>query len=169
LDPQTAQRLHVQIVSRRREVFMKFVVTGVAALCTAAVIGIHAQDKMGPDQMSKMGTHDQSYTGCVEAGKAPRTYVLTHVAATEDQMGKGEMAKDAMAKDAMGMKHDAMSPTTLVVSSKAVDLSKHVGHKVEVSGATIKTDTMAKDSMGMQAEAPGFTIKTLKTIGSSCQ
>ena len=97
---------------------MKFVVTGVAALCAAAVIGIHAQDKMGPDQMGKMEKHDQSYTGCVEAGKAPRTYVLTHVAATEDHMGKGEMAKDAMAKDAMGMGHDAMSPTTLVVSSK---------------------------------------------------
>lgn len=143
---------------------MKFVVTSVAALCAAAVIGIHAQDKMGPDQMGKMEKHDQSYTGCVEAGKAPHTYVLTHIAATEDHMGKG-----AMAKDAMGMGHGGMSPTTLVVSSKDVDLSKHVGHKVEVGGATVKTDAMAKDSMGMQAEAPAFTIKTLKTIGSSCQ
>ncbi len=143
---------------------MKFVVTSVAALCTAAVIGINAQDKMGPDQMSKMEKHDQSYTGCVEAGKASRTYVLTHVAATEDHMGK-----DAMAKDSMGMSHGAMRPTTLVISSKAVDLSKHVGHKVEVSGAAVKTDAKAKDSMGMQAEAPAFTIKTLKMIGSSCQ
>ena len=148
---------------------MKFVVTGVAALCAAAVIGINAQDKMGPDQMGKMEKHDQSYTGCVEAGKAPRTYVLTHLAATEDHMGKGEMAKDAMAKDSMGMSHGAMSPTTLVISSKAVDLSKHVGHKVEVTGAPVKTDAMAKDSMGMQAEGPAFTIKTLKSIGSSCQ
>ena len=158
---------------------MKFTVASVAAVCVAAVIGVSAgaaaraesgQDKMGPDKMGKMDVHDQSYTGCVEAGKTPRTYVLTHIAKADDHMGKDAMAKDAMAKDAMGMSKGEMSPASLVISSKAVDLSQQVGHKVTVSGTALaKADAMGKDSMGMAPDGPAFTIKTLKVIGSSCQ
>ena len=158
---------------------MKFTVASVAAVCVAVVIGVSAgaaaraesgQDKMGPDKMGKMDVHDQSYTGCVEAGKTPRTYVLTHVAKADDHMAKDAMAKDAMAKDAMGMSKGEMSPASLVISSKAVDLSQQVGHKVTVSGtAPAKADAMGKDSMGMAPDGPAFTIKTLKVIGSSCQ
>ena len=158
---------------------MKFTVASVAAVCVAAVIGVSAgaaaraesgQDKMGPDKMGKMDVHDQSYTGCVEAGKTPRTYVLTHIAKADDHMGKDAMAKDAMAKDSMGMSKGEMSPASLVISSKAVDLSQQVGHKVTVSGtAPAKADAMGKDSMGMAPDGPAFTIKTLKVIGSSCQ
>jgi hypothetical protein len=179
-----AQRLHPQIVRRRREVSMKFTVASVAAVCVAVVIGVSAgaaaraesgqdkmgPDKMGPDKMGKMDVHDQSYTGCVEAGKTPRTYVLTHIAKADDHMGKDAMAKDAMAKDSMGMSKGEMSPASLVISSKAVDLSQQVGHKVTVSGtAPAKADAMGKDSMGMAPDGPAFTIKTLKVIGSSCQ
>jgi len=158
---------------------MKFTVASVAAVCVAVVIGVSAgaaaraesgQDKMGPDKMGKMDVHDQSYTGCVEAGKTPRTYVLTHVAKADDHMAKDAMAKDAMAKDAMGMSKGEMSPASLVISSKSVDLSQQVGHKVTVSGtAPAKADAMGKDSMGMAPDGPAFTIKTLKVIGSSCQ
>jgi hypothetical protein len=177
--PWAAQRLHPQIVRRRREVSMKFTVASVAAVCVAVVIGVSAgaaaraesgQDKMGPDKMGKMDVHDQSYTGCVEAGKTPRTYVLTHIAKADDHMGKDAMAKDAMAKDSMGMSKGEMSPASLVISSKAVDLSQQVGHKVTVSGTALaKADAMGKDSMGMAPDGPAFTIKTLKVIGSSCQ
>jgi len=158
---------------------MKFTVASVAAVCAAVVIGVSAgataraesrQDKMGPDKMGKMDVHDQSYTGCVEAGKTPRTYVLTHVAKADDHMAKDAMAKDAMAKDSMGMSKGEMSPASLVISSKAVDLSQQVGHKVTVSGTALaKADAMGKDSMGMAPDGPAFTIKTLKVIGSSCQ
>lgn len=158
---------------------MKFTVASVAAVCAAVVIAVSGgttvlaksgQDKMGPDQMGKMDMHGESYTGCVEAGKTPRTYVLTHVAAADDHMAKDGMAKDSMSKDSMGMSKGEMGPTPLVISSKAVDLSKHVGQKVTVSGtAPAKADAMGKDSMGMATEVPSFTIKTLKVIASSCQ
>jgi len=177
---------------------MKFALAGAGMLCAAALmigaggqpVGATAgQDKMGQDKMGqdKMGqdkmsqdakTHvmDKAYTGCLEAGKAPRTYVLTHLAAAGDHMGKDAMSKDAMSKN-------ATETTTFLVSSQAVDLSKHVGHKVSVTGtASGKADAMGKDSMmkettakdsmgkdSMSAEAPAFTIKTLKTLASSCQ
>ena len=159
---------------------MKFAGENATAFCAAVMIGVNAwaavaiarsgQDKMGPDHMGKMDVHEESYTGCVEAAKTPRTYVLTHVAAANDHMGK-----DAMAKDSMGMSKSAMSPTTLVISSKVVDLSKQVGRKVTVSGSmpakmdSMGKDSMGKDSMGTDAQGPAFTIKTLKVVSSSCK
>ena len=150
---------------------MKLALASAAALCaTVLAVGVDAQSTgmapVGKDKMSQdtMGRKDVSYTGCVETGKAPRTYVLTRVAADE------HMGKDAMATDSMGS--GAMAQTTLDISSQAVDLSKYVGRKVAVSGtapgnmAAMK-DTMAGDAMA--SHGPAFTVKTLKTIASTCQ
>ena len=97
------------------------------------------------------------------------------------------IAKDAMAKDAMG--HDAMAaPHTLSIVSTAVDLSKHVGHKVSVTvvetgmakpdtmakpDSMAKPDTMAKpDAMGkagaMAAPAAVMSVGSLRMIAATC-
>jgi hypothetical protein len=80
-----------------------------------------------------------------------------------DHMGKSAMQKETMKKDTMGkdaMAHDTMTPATLTLTGKAVDLSKHVGHKVTVTGSA-GPDAMEK---GMSA----FTVKSLKMVASSC-
>jgi pentapeptide MXKDX repeat protein len=147
---------------------------GASAQATGA-IAQRGQDRMGQDEMARTPTKDISYTGCVEVGQKPRTYVLTDVTPSDDRMGRDAMAKDAMARDA--------KTSSLSIASQAVDLSAHVGHKVTVSGNAagtmdaMKKDPMSKDSMSkdamsrdaMTAGAPAFDVKTIKTIASSCR
>jgi hypothetical protein len=108
---------------------------------------------------------DTTYTGCVEAGHAPRTFTLTHLASA-DHMGKDAMRNDTMAKDSMSK--DAMAPSTWALTSSSVDLSKHLGHTVSVTGSAAQgqMDTMGKDAMGNGA--PVFTVTSLKMVAASC-
>ena len=136
---------------------MKWMMSSVAMLI-AVVLSVTAiaqsggtvarGDKM--DKMDKMEMKDTTHTGCVEAGSAPGTFMLTHLAA-DDHMGK-----------------DTVAPTTFSLSSAAVDLSKHVGHKVSVTGSSAhgKTDAMEKDTMAKGT--PAFTVKSLKMVAASC-
>jgi hypothetical protein len=90
----------------------------------------------------------------------------------DDHMGKDAMKKDAMKSDTMSkdaMKKDSMSKdnmahdTSMTMSSKSVDLSKHIGHKVTVTGSS-GPDKM--DAMGKNMSA--FTVKSLKMVSASC-
>jgi hypothetical protein len=86
------------------------------------------------------------------------------------------MKKDAMKKDTMatdGMSKDTMAPKTWSLASSSVDLSKHVGHKVTVTGspAQSKMDAMGKDAMAKDAmgkSAPVFAVTALKMVDASC-
>ncbi len=137
---------------------------GLAVLAMAAAAG--AQDKM--DTMKKMDSMkaEQSYTGCIERSPDGK-FTLTHAMAAGDKMkkddGMSSMAKDSMTKDSMAkdsMKDSMMKDATpaLPLSSTSVDLGKHVGHKVIVTGAN--GDTMG----GMAA----FAVKSIKMVASSC-
>src|SRR3984893_419161 len=133
---------------------MKWMMSTVGALI-AAVLSVSVVAQSGGTaanggQMDKMAMKDTTYTGCVEAGNAPSSFMLTHLAA-DDHMGKDAMKKDTMAKDAMSK--DTMAPTTWSLASSSVDLSKHVGHKVTATGSPAqgKMDAMGKDAMGKDA------------------
>jgi hypothetical protein len=136
---------------------MKWMMSSVAMLI-AVVLSVTAiaqsggtmarGDKM--DRMDKMEMKDMTHTGCVEAGSAPGTFMLTDLAA-DDHMGK-----------------DTVVPTTFSLSSASIDLSKHVGHKVSVTGSSAhgKMDAMEKDTMAKGT--PAFTVKSLKMVAASC-
>lgn len=130
-------------------------------ICATAAIAVAmsslaagAQDRMSkPMEMGK-----KSYTGCVEAGAAAGTFALAH-ATSEMAMGKDAMKKDTMGKDAMkkdAMKNDAMHKdmATLSISSESTDLSKHIGHKVTITGT--------------EDNAHAFTVTSLKMVAATC-
>ena len=132
------------------------------AMLVAVVLPVAAGAQSGTmakgDKMDKMEMKDATYTGCIEAGGTSGTFVLTHVA-------DDHMAKDAMSKDTMA--------TTLTLSSTSVDLSKHVGHKVSVTGSPAhgKMDAMGKDTMakdGMAKDGSTLTVRSLKMVAASC-
>jgi len=142
------------------------------AMLVAVVLPAGAMAQSGTmakgDKMDKMEMKDASYTGCIAAGMTAGTFMLTHVSA--DALGK-EMKKDSMKKDTMAK--DTMTPESLALASSSVDLSKHLGHKVAISGSPAhgKMDAMAKDTMakdGMAKDAPAFTVKSLKMVSASC-
>jgi hypothetical protein len=152
---------------------MKWTMSSVAILVAAVwSVALGAQsggtmakgDKM--DKMDKkMEMMDANYTGCIEAGSAAGAFMLTRVA-TADHMGKDMMKKDAMAKDSMGQ--EKMAPTTLTLKGSSVDLSKHLGHKVSITGSLAhdKMDAMEKGTTGQPAST--FTVKSLKMIAATC-
>ena len=150
---------------------MKWMMCSVAML-VAFVLPVVAGAQSGTtakgDKMDKMEMKDATYTGCIEVGSTAGTFTLTHVA--DDHMAKDAMKKDTMKKNTMGK--DTMA-TTLTLTSASVDLSKHLGHKVSVTGSAAhgKMDAMGKDTMakdGMAKDASAFTVKSLKMVAASC-
>ena len=144
---------------------MKNWMTPALTILAVAAIGHvgSAQDKMAkPTGMGK----EKTYTGCIAAGDMTGTYTLTHATA-EMAMGKDAMKKDAMKKDTMGkdtMGKDAMAKP-MAIESKAIDLAKHVGHKVSVSGPD-RAMPMGKDTMGKGMAA--WSVTSLKMIAGTC-
>ena len=123
-----------------------------AALAFAATAVIAAAGQGKPMATAK------TMVGCIEKSESG-ALTLTH-AMPADDMKKSSMAKDSMAKDTTAkdtMAKDMMMPA-MELSSKKVDLSKHVGHKVSLKG-------VAGDMMnGM----PTFTVDSLKMLSASC-
>jgi len=147
----------------------------IAAMLSVTVAAQSGGTSANGGKMDKMAMKETIYTGCVEADSAPTSFMLTHLAA-DDHMGKDAMKKDAMKKDTMAkdaMSKDTMAPTTWSLASSSVDLSRHVGHKVTVTGAPAqsKMDAMGKDAMGKDAmgkSAPVFKVTALKMVAASC-
>ncbi len=151
--------------------------TAFACAAMAAVVSAQANGTMSKGmadgKMDKMSM-EKSYTGCVEKDAKTGAYSLSHVTSA-DAMMKDGMMKDGMAMDKNSMGKDMW----LAVTSKDVDLSKHVGHKVTVLGAGAMPMAMGKD-MGKMAsdktmakdksmDMSAFTIKSLTMVSSSCQ
>jgi len=122
-----------------------------------------AQDKMAkPMGMAK----EKTYTGCIAAGEMAGTYTLTNAMA-EMAMGGDAMKKDTMGKDSMAK--------PMAIESKSIDLAKHLGHKVSVTGPdsamamgkdTMGKDTMGKDTMGKAMAA--WSVTSLKMVAATC-
>lgn len=109
------------------------------------------------DKMAKPMGKEKTYTGCIAAGEMAGTYTLTHAAA---EMGMGH---DAMKKDTMGK--DAMSKP-MAIESKSVDLAKHLGHKVTVTGPDSAMGMAKPDAMGKGA--PAWSVTSLKMVAATC-
>jgi hypothetical protein len=137
-----------------------------AAMMFAAVT-MAAQDATdkAADKMGKMDKKSQSLTGCVQAGSAPGTYMLTNAMPA---MGD-KMAADTM-KSEMG---------SITLSATDVDLAPHVGHKVTVSGTMMgkKHGDMSKDDKASADKAapamdsgagPTLKVKSLTMVATAC-
>jgi hypothetical protein len=136
---------------------------GVAAQSDTAM----SQDKK-MDAGAKMGRIDATYMGCIEAAGVGK-FTLAHAVAATDATGANSMkepsTKKEMAMDTM--KTDSTMSTTLTLSSTAVDLSKHVGQKMSVTGSA--APKMAPMDKGTMAKEPAtFTVKSLRTVSGSC-
>jgi hypothetical protein len=153
---------------------MKWMMSILAAAAMTTWMGVAtpsrtamSQDKK-MDRVAEMGGMDAAYTGCIEAA-GPGKFTLAHAIAATDAMGANSMkepsTKREMAVDTM--KKDSMMSTTLTLSSTAVDLSKHVGQKVSVTGSPAPKMT-PMDQGKMATEPAAFTVKSLRTVSGSC-
>jgi hypothetical protein len=152
---------------------MKWMMSILAAALMTTWMGVAAQSGTAMSQDKKMagdaqmGVMETTYTGCIEAGAGK--FTLAHAVAATDAIGANSMkelsTKKEMAVDTM--KKDSRMSTTLTLSSTAVDLSKHVGQKVSVTGsAAPKMTPMDKGTMAKEPAV--FTVKSLRTASGSC-
>lgn len=151
---------------------MKNLMTPALTILTIAAM---SQVGIAQDQMAKPMGKDKTYTGCIAAGDVAGTYTLTHVTAEMAMRGQGEMKKDPAGRDTMGK--DATH--SMAITSTSVDLAKHVGHKVSVTGpdngrgmAMGKGDTMGKDqTIGKDNTGKGkaaWSVTSLKMVAATC-
>jgi hypothetical protein len=136
----------------------------VVGLSGATARGI--QDKI-PEipTVRSMAAKSVTVTGCVGRGTAPDSYILTTVSREGEATGK-----------------DASRPETLLLSAAHIDISKHVGHQVSVTGMDAATSqaiwitgatdvkpatesTMTKTGAKVPA---GFIVKSLTIISDTC-
>lgn len=144
---------------------MRSAICMTAAMLVAAGTMMAAQDAdKAADKMDKMDKKSQSLTGCVQAGSAPGTYMLTNA-----QPAMGEKA----ATDTMSAAKADMGSITL--SASDVDLAPHVGHKVTVTGSMMgkmKHGDTSKDDKAaagdMAAAGPSMKVKSLTMVAASC-
>jgi hypothetical protein len=147
---------------------MKLTISTVALVALAATVGAAtagvSQDRIPDAQRpGAIEAPASTLTGCVARGTATDTYTLA------------EAKKDAAAAPATA------APAELVaLAGTDVDLSKHVGHSVTVTGSYTGTDG-ATGTSGTEkpAAAPAttedtkkpaktFTVKSLKMVAPSC-
>jgi len=155
---------------------MKSVFTA-ACIAAACAVGLSAQQT--PTTGSASTTTAQSgrqgrmggpmtLTGCVKAGDTSGTYMLTNVQRNDTGMSSGSTTTGAGSTTTSG----ASGATTgqgmgrgmgqlMLNASSDVDLSAHVGHKVEVTG------TMARGGRGAMSSGGATTTAGAETGAAS--
>ncbi len=99
---------------------------------TRAVFVAGALAISGLAQAADEASH--SMTGCLHQGSAQGTYELTDLGLAD-------------------------GPKSVVIAASSVDLAGHVGHKVELTGVTVK---------GADAAAHTMSISAMKHLAATC-
>jgi hypothetical protein len=145
--------------------------TGYSAIALGAMILVlgAAAAGMSPDRIPELQREARSkstsatLTGCVAQGVAAGTYILTNI--TKDEQPN---VKDGLVR------------TSVLLSSTDVDVSKHVGHRVSVTGVYLSHGrTMSAAAMdkpapteeiarGDKLTSATFRVKSLALVADSC-
>jgi len=111
---------------------------------------------------SKTGDNmNMTYTGCVETVNHSGSFLLTHVADPTMQNVAG-MAKSDSARASKEMHAEPMMPGAMVLTG-GLDLKKHVGQRVAVTGSRSHATPAA-----MPDGQDTLTVASLKVIAKSC-
>ena len=155
-----------------------------AVVAVSVTAPASAQSAKATGKPSKADAMSMTYTGCVESVNHGGAFLLTKIDEPGSmRSGMSMKHQDDMAmkrEDDMTMKSDAAKtmqheqtpmadekmdamPSKAFALAGSVNLSKHVGQKVSVTGS------VSEGSMGtMRQDVSTLTIKTLKVIGKSC-
>jgi hypothetical protein len=154
------------ITERNMKKTISTVVLVALAMAVSPVLLGMSQDRIAelqrPGTAATADTPSVTLTGCVARGTATETYTLVQ-------------AK----KDAAPAADASTPPEAVVLSGTAVDVSKHVGHSVEVTGTYASMDATTGTSGTEKPAAPAtseagkkptktFTVKSLKMVAASC-
>lgn len=132
-------------------------------VCTTALSAAQS----GAMDKKEMMNHPVTVTGCVAAGTMAGDFMLTQAMPADSKM----MGKETMEQDKMAAEH-IMS----FALKGGTDLKAHLGHKIEVTGATDKpmgdmkpmTDMKPMKGMDPKAKPMVLTVTSVKMISATC-
>ncbi len=131
-------------------------------------------------QSGQTGTMDNgrkvTLTGCLQAGTEPNTWILTNATTSSAKSTRNNQAPSEMAR---------AESSYVLVPENGIDLSKHVGHRVRVTGnieegsssTSPSTSNTGSSSMGStgttgtqsSANMTRFDVRTIKHVSNTCQ
>jgi len=153
----------------------RFIATATLALGCALAISLNAQETTVKSKTKVSGEEAKTvtFTGCLKTGTEKQTYILDKVvpvSRTTEVTGTG----------------GAVTTTTyMLVPGEKVEIERHVGHKVEVTGIVIpagdiktetKTkidredakDTKIKEKAKIEDAPPHLRVVSIKHLAESC-
>ena len=160
-----------------------FIATCMAAACAIGVSAQQPPTSTMPQSGRRGGP--MTVTGCVKAGDTSGTYMLTNIQRSDAGGGSGATTTTggATTTGGQGMGR-GMGQITLNSGAPDVDLSAHVGHKVEVtgtmsggrgrmSGGAATTDTGAGSGAATTGGQSGrgmrsMNVTSVRMIASTC-
>lgn len=149
-----------------------------------AAVGVSAQypeQKPSEKQMPSKSGQTVTITGCVREGDTPNSFLLANVDPKALAAQPGTAGTAGTPPPPAGAAATAAATTSvLLISTADIDLTKHVGHKVEVSGmiapakpeagaaGTAGTPTTEAEKDKSKAPAHKLTVRSVKHISESC-
>jgi hypothetical protein len=146
-----------------KRIFSTVAVVAMSMAVSAAAAGVSQERTPEVPKQGAADVKSVTLTGCVARGTGADSYTLTE------------------AKDGAATASDATPRLRVALSGTEVDLSKHVGHSVSVTGSYANAE-VATGTVGAEKPAPApaatteydkkalrsFTVKSLKMVASSC-
>jgi hypothetical protein len=138
------------------------------ALCLAAaaswVMAAGAQTESTTEKTQKSPKKSMTFTGCVQEGATPDTYVLTNVSGSGT--GSSTSGTSGTGTSGTGTSGSTMMENIELVPSGAVDLKTHVGHQVQVTGTMEKKPKSGASGSGTGTSGSGTSGSGSSTSGS---
>lgn len=107
-----------------------------------------------------------TFIGCLQSGTEPNSYVLSNAMPSD-------MSRQATRSEGMPSEMARTENSYRLIPEGKVDLKKHVGHKVEVTGKMAKKSSMTSMSKEQPSEMTGhlqhFKVTSVREIAQSCQ
>jgi hypothetical protein len=157
---------------------MKYPILPAVAL-SILVVNLQAQQPGTSPQKSAASAHStRVLTGCLRAGPAPDTFMLTNATPRVDP---NDLAGPAVGTSGEKVEYDLTAETGLDRSGPPVDLKAHVGQQVEVTvrpaeiavvppatSATSSSKETAAEAKPVERKPARVAVTALKSLSSSC-
>ncbi len=154
---------------------MKWPILPAVAL-SVLVVNLQAQQPgTSPQQPGTSAHSTKVLTGCLRAGPAPETFILTNATPKVDP---NDLAGPAVGTSGEKVEYDLAADTGLDHSGPPVDLKAHVGQRVEVTVRPAETAVAppaassakqtAAEAKPVERKPARVTVTALKSLSSSC-
>jgi hypothetical protein len=153
---------------------MRFAAMLTLAFATAFTLGLRAQETKTETKVKGDDIKSVTFTGCVQPGSEAKSFILAKAV---------PVRRTTVTEEATGTSGvvTTTSTTYALVPAESVELTPHVGHKVEITGVMssgdMKKETKTKTEAGEtrteekikgDGSMPQFRVLTVKELAESC-